>query len=81
MIEYSKEDMETLASMSVPSSPAAIFLPDMDYDPQSFLHLLTDYHLSKDIHYLYEVHLEDIPLLINKGEVSGYLQFRLRVAK
>lgn len=81
MVEYTREDMEILAKMSREESPAAVFLPDMDYDPDKFRKLLESYHLKKDIYYLYEMPLEDIPLLINKGEVSGYLRFRLHVAK
>ena len=81
MIEYTAEDMKTLAGMSHPTSPAAVFLPQMAYDPCKFMDLLTSYHLKKDIHYLFEMPLEDIPLLINRGEVSGYLKFRMQIAK
>jgi hypothetical protein len=81
MIEYTKEDMQKLAEMSNQTSPPAVFLPNMNYDPKKFLNFLNEYHLSKDVHYLFELPLEDVPLLINKGEVSGYLQFRLSVAK
>lgn len=81
MVKYTKEDMKTLAEMSLPTSPPAVFLPGMDYDPDKFLELMKSYHLTKEIHYLFEVPLEDVPLLINKGEVSGYLRYRLSIAK
>lgn len=81
MVEYTKEDMKILANMSKEGSVARVYLEELDYDPQKFLGLIQEYHLKKDIYYLFEMPLEEIPLLINRGEVSGYLKYRLQVAK
>lgn len=81
IVEYTSEDMKVLANMSQEGSVPSVYLPELKYDPRKFKQLLVDHHLKKDIHYLFEMPLEDIPLLINKGTVSGYLSFRLRVAK
>ena len=73
--------MKTLADMSAPGSPAAVYLPDMDYDPGRFKALLESYNLKKDVYYLYEAPLKEIPKLINKGHLSGYLKYRLEISK
>lgn len=78
---YTASDMKKLVEMSVSGSVPAVFLPDMVYDPGKFRGLLEEYNLKKDILYLFETPLSQVPLLINKGEVSGYLQFRLSVGK
>jgi hypothetical protein len=78
---YSKADMKILAEMSVEGSVAATFLPEMNYSPLRFRELLEQYNLSKDIEYLYEMPLREVPKLINQGEVSGYLSFRLKVRR
>lgn len=81
--KYTRADMKKLAEMSDDASVAAIFLAEeeINYDPKKFRDLLKRHNLTKDINYLYEMPLNEIPLLINKGEVSGYLQFRLAVGK
>jgi hypothetical protein len=79
--EYTIEDMKVLAGMSDDESIPANFLPDMDYDPETFKKFLVDNGLVSDAHYLYELPLEDVPLLIDKGNVSGYLRFRFTVGK
>ena len=78
---YTKEDMKVLATMAIEGSPAAVFLEDLDYSPLQFRRLLQQYNLTKDIEYLFKMPLREIPKLINQGEVSGYLSFRLKVAK
>lgn len=81
MIRYTKEDMRTLHDMSVEGSPARIYTEETNYSPESFKRILESYGLKKDIHYLFELPLNQVGLLINKGEVSGYLKFRLHVGK
>lgn len=78
---YTKEDMKVLADMSRDGSPAKEFLIDIDYDPKKFRKTLKSYHLTKDIEYLFQIPREKVPLLINKGEISGYLRFRFNVGK
>ncbi len=78
---YTKTDMKKLAEMSKEHSPAKIFLEEVNYDPKKFKDILEEYSLNRDILYLYETPIEEIPLLINKGEISGYLKFRLTVGK
>lgn len=79
--KYTKDDMRKLAEMSEEGTVPAVFLEELGYDPKKFKELLSRHHLTKDIHYLYEVPLIEIPLLINKGEVCGYLQWRLAIGK
>jgi hypothetical protein len=81
MIRYSKDDMKKLHDMSVFGSPAQVYTKETNYSPSSFKRVLESYGLKKDIHYLFELPLSDVGLLINKGEVSGYLKFRLYVGK
>lgn len=81
MIKYTKEDMRKLAQMSADNSPAAVYLPELEYDPKKLLRLLKKYNLKKDIKHLFEIPLNQIPLLINRGEVSGYLKYRLSIGK
>lgn len=81
MIRYSKDDMKALHDMSVFGSPAQVFTEEVKFSPKEFRLKLESYGLKKDIHYLYELPLSEVGLLINKGEVSGYLKFRLHVGK
>ena len=81
MIKYTKEDMQTLQKMSAPTSPAAVYLPELNYKPKAFKELLESYGLKKDVHYLFELPLNQVGLLINQGNISGYLKFRLNVGK
>lgn len=81
MVEYTKNDMKILAQMSREGSVAKIYLEELDYDPLEFLKILQKYNLKKDIYYLFELPIEETPLLVNRGDVSGYLQYRLRIAK
>lgn len=81
MVKYTKDDMRTLQKMSVPGSPSEVYLPKLDFSPSAFKKLLNSYHLKKDISFLFELPLNRVGLLINKGEVSGYLKFRLQVGK
>ncbi len=78
---YTKEDMRILAEQSTPMSAPAVFLEDMDYSPKEFRALLEQYGLKKEIEFLFKMPLHDVPKLINSGEVSGYLSFRLKVCK
>lgn len=81
MVSYTTDDMQTLQEMSSPGSPAEVYLPDLDFDPIRFKELLESYGLKKDVELLYELPLTKIGLLINQGNVSGYLKFRLKVGK
>jgi len=81
MVAYTKEDMKVLESMSEDGTFCREFMEDMNYDPQILHDHLDKHNLKKDIHYLFEVPLEEVPLLINRGEISGYLRFRLTVGK
>jgi hypothetical protein len=81
MVRYTKEDMRTLHEMSAEGSPARIYTAETNFSPISFRKVLESYGLKKDIQYLFELPLNQVGLLINKGEVSGYLRFRLAVAK
>lgn len=81
MVRYTKEDMHKLHDMSVPGSPAQVFIEEAKFSPTTFKSILESYGLKKDIGYLFELPLAKVGLLINKGEVSGYLKFRLQVGK
>lgn len=81
MVRYTKDDMRKLRDMSVEGSPARVFTEEAGFSPSSFRSILESYGLKKDVHYLFELPLEEVGLLINKGEVSGYLKFRCEVGK
>jgi len=81
MVRYTKEDMRKLNELSVEGSPAKVYTEEANFSPKSFLNILQSYGLKKDIHYLFELPFNEVGLLINKGEVSGYLKFRLYVGK
>ena len=81
MVRYTKADMQKLHDMSFEGSPARVFTKESNYSPSSFRSILESYGLKKDVYYLYELPLEEVGLLINKGEVSGYLKFRCAVGK
>lgn len=78
---YTKEDMRILVEMSKEGSIAEAYLPEMDYDPEAFKAFLKKKGLFKDVRYLFEIPLEDVPLIINRGDLSGYLKFRMNIFK
>ena len=78
---YTKKDMKTLETMSVEGSPTREFLEIYDYDPKRFQKFLVENGLQKEAQYLFDLPLEEIPLLMDRGEISGYLRFRLTVGK
>lgn len=81
MIKYTKKDMKVLHEMSVEGSPARVFLEEGNYSPDKLLETMKKYGQTKDIGYLFEMPLHEVPLLINQGNISGYLKFRLKVGK
>jgi len=81
MPQYTKEDMKKLAEMSKKGSVPDTFLPGMDYDPMIYKELLLGAACKEDIHYIYEVELTEVPLLINDGHISGILKWRLAIGK
>lgn len=81
MINYTKEDMRVLQQLSVSGSIPNTYLPELGFSPESFKSLLESYGLKKDVHYLFEMPLREVGKLINQGNLSGYLRFRLQVGK
>jgi hypothetical protein len=81
MPDYTRDDMKILAHKSPPTSVAAVFLEDFDYDPKMFRDLLEEHHLDKDVQYLFEMPFEDLPMEINNATYMGYISFRLSVGK
>lgn len=81
MINYTKNDMRVLFNLSVDGSIPKSFLPELNFSPKAFKQLLESYGLKKDVTYLFEMPLKNVGLLINEGNVSGYLKFRLQVGK
>jgi hypothetical protein len=81
MIRYTKADMKVLHDMSVENSIPKIYLPDLNFSPVSLKAHLESYGLKKDVELLFDLPLSKVGLLINRGEVSGYLKFRLQVGK
>jgi hypothetical protein len=78
---YTKEDMKILAEMAPQYSVPHMYLPDLNYSPKAFKKYLEDRHQTKDVNYLFELPLNELPKLINRGELSGLLQFRLQIGK
>jgi len=78
---YTKEDMKKLEEMSEEGTIPRAFLEDLDYDPDKFKALLQEYGLKNDVYDLYEMPLEDIPLIVNDKTKTGYLMFRATVRK
>jgi hypothetical protein len=81
MIRYTKADMKKLHDMSAFGSPAQVYTQETKFSPKLFKQVLESYGLKKDIELLFELPLSKVGLLINRGEVSGYLKFRLQVGK
>lgn len=79
--QYDKDDMRVLWEQSREGSPAKVYLEEVDYDPVKFREYLESYHQKKEIHYLFEVPFREIPLLINNGNIHGYLRFRCTINK
>lgn len=79
MVEYTTEDMKKLAEMS--SEVLQFELEDLNYDPEAFKTFLHSRQQHTAIKYLFETPYEDIPMLINNGYISGYLEYRLTVCK
>lgn len=81
MIRYTKADMKTLHDMSAFGSPAQVYTAETNFSPEAFKRVLESYGLKKDVELLFDLPLNKVGLLINRGEVSGYLKFRLQVGK
>jgi hypothetical protein len=81
MPAYTIKDMKTLASMSADGSIASVYLPDVQYSPRKFKDFLLSKGLRKDVNLLFDIPLKQVALLINKGEVSGYVKFRFQIGK
>jgi len=78
---YTKEDMKKLAEMSEEGSITATYLPELNHDPKRFRELLETYNLHTDIKYLFQLPINQVPLLINQGNAHGILQYRLKLSK
>jgi hypothetical protein len=78
---YTEEDMRTLAKVSNPGSIPAAFLPGMGYSPKMFKEFLESNGLKKDVHYLFEIPIGEVPPLIVQEPLEGYLKFRMIVRK
>lgn len=81
IIKYTADDMRVLQKLSEVGSIPEVYLPELKYSPTAFKGLLESYGLKRDVHYLFEMPLREVGLLINRGELSGYLKFRLQVKK
>ena len=81
MIKYTVDDMRTLHKLSEVGSIPQAYLPELKFSPIKFKELLESYGLKKDVYYLFEMPLREVGLLINRGDLSGYLKFRLTVKK
>lgn len=81
IIRYTTDDMKVLHKLSEAGSIPEAYLPELKYSPTKFKALLESYGLKRDVHYLFEMPLREVGLLINRGELSGYLRFRLQVKK
>jgi hypothetical protein len=79
--KYTKDDMRKYAEMSEEDSVPAQYLEELDYDPKRYREFLKEHKQAKEIKYLFETPLIEIPILINRGELVGCLQFRLSIGK
>lgn len=80
-IKYTKKDMHILHGLSKEGTIVRDQLEELEYDPVKFRKVLESYGLKKEIYFLFELPFEEVALYIHKGEVSGYLDFRLRIRK
>lgn len=78
---YTKKDMKRFAKMCEKDSPMIMILEDINFDPALLREKLEEYGLHSDIKYLFETPLDDIPLLLDKRQIAGYLAFRLDIGK
>ena len=81
MPRFTKADMQCLHNLSEEGTPARIYTEETKFSPGKFRETLERFGLKKDIHYLFECSIDDVIMMINKGEISGYLKFRLQVGK
>lgn len=81
MPEYTRGDMETLAKVSVPGSVPSVFLSELDYDPERFKKFLGERGMKEELHYLYELPLDEVVPLMDDEPKIGYLKFRAEVGK
>jgi len=81
MVKYTKEDMKKLHELSAEGSPAKVYTEETKFSPSAFRKILESFGCKKDVHYLFELPFDEVPLLINRGELSGYLRFRFTVGK
>lgn len=79
--KYTKKDMKRFAEMCEESSPMLMILEEVDHDPIKLRDKLEEYGLHKDIKYIFETPLDEIPLLLDKKEIAGYMSFRLDIGK
>jgi hypothetical protein len=79
--QFDCDDMKKLAEMSREGSVTHELLEDCDFQPDRFRDLLATHNLKKDLLYLFEMPLTDLPLHINEEHLMGYIKFRVTVAK
>ena len=78
---YTVEDMKVLGDISKEGSPTQYYLEEIGYDPERFRTLLENKRQKSTLHILFEMPLKDILKYVNKKNVSGYVEFRLKVRK
>lgn len=78
---YTKKDMKKFAEMCEKNSPMLMILEDVNFDPIKLKEKLKEYGLNNDIKYLFDTPLDEIPLLLSKNQIAGYMSFRLDIGK
>jgi hypothetical protein len=78
---YTKLDMKKLEKISDTSSVLKHILKKYNYDPKKFKTFLEERKLKKELEYLYEIPLSEIPLRLSQTSMSGYLTFRMSIGK
>lgn len=81
MPKYTINDMKILENLSETSSVLKHILKKYNYSPLKFKKFLKDHKLKKELYYLFEMPIEEIPLKLKHSEMSGYLTFRMTIGK
>jgi len=78
---YTREDMRALSEMSEPGTFLRESMEECEYDPAKVRALLESYHLKKDLLYLFDMPLKDLPKHVDDRMIMGYIRFRFTVRK
>ena len=78
-IEYTREDIKELATMSKPGSALHTELEDMDYDPDAFKEYMKQQ--PKQYRYIYQTSLDDVFMDMSNPTIQRLMTWRTSIGK